>query len=66
MLNYLSPKFLRDPLMLVTLMNYQVIHDFNLLSCKIRFQLEIFTDEFAKKKVTTPDFKEGKFHLCNV
>ena len=63
MLNYLSPEFLRDALMLITLMSYQVIHDFNLLSHKIHFQLEIFTEGFARKFVMIPDFKEGRFCL---
>ena len=63
MLNYLSPEFLRDALMLVTLMSYQVIHDFNLLSRKIHFQLEIFTEGYARKFVMPLDFTEGRFCL---
>ena len=49
--------------MLVTLMSYQVIHDFNLLSRKIHFQLEIFTEGYARKFVMTLDFTEGRFCL---
>ena len=49
--------------MLITLMSYQVIHDFNLLSRKIHFQLEIFTEGYARKLVMILDFKEVRFHL---
>ena len=37
-----------------------MIHDFNLLSHKIHFQLEIFTEGFARKFVMILDFKEGR------
>lgn len=47
--------------MLMPLMSYQVIHDFNLLSCKIHFQLEIFTDGFARKQVTALGGQEANF-----